>query len=152
MHDYLAAWNRHDPDAVAGFFSEDGLYDDRGASEVARGRPVIREHVAGVMRSFPDIRFGLVRAAHGDDFTCGEWTCRMTQRGALSGLRPTGRSVSSAGVDVARLDDAGRIAHLVSYYDAAAIMRELGVLPAKDSGTERVLVRLASLLQRARRR
>ena len=37
--------------------------------------------------------------------------------------------VESAGVDVATLDSEGRITHLVSYYDGAQIMRDLGVLP-----------------------
>ncbi len=33
---YLEAWNAHDPDAVAAFFTADAVYDDRGAGEVAR--------------------------------------------------------------------------------------------------------------------
>jgi hypothetical protein len=72
----------------------------------------------------------------------------MTHSGDLEGLRATGRRVSSAGVDVATLDDQGRITHLVSYYDGAAIMRELGVLPAHGSRLERALVRAASILPR----
>jgi predicted ester cyclase len=80
--------------------------------------------------------------------TAGEWTATMTHSGELEGLRATGRRVSSAGVDVATLDDQGRISHLISYYDGAAIMRELGVLPARGSRLERALVRAASILPR----
>jgi hypothetical protein len=59
--------------------------------------------------------------------------------------------VESAGVDVATLDADGRITHLVSYYDGAEIMRDLGVLPARGSRAERVLARLSSIPARLRR-
>ena len=148
MHAYLEAWNLHNPDAVAAFFAPDAVYDDRGAGTVAGGIEAIRAHVASVQASFSDLHFELVRAAHGEDFTAGEWTASMTHNGELEGLRATGRQVSSAGVDVATLDEQGQISHLVSYYDGAAIMRELGVLPRRGSRLERAMVRAASLLPR----
>jgi steroid delta-isomerase-like uncharacterized protein len=144
---YLEAWNSHDPDAVAGFFSDDAVYDDRGAGEVARGRAAIRAHVASVLSAFPDLHFEITRAASGDRFVCGEWRAQMTHRGEFSGLAATGRRVESAGVDVASLDDDDRVTHLVSYYDGAAIMRDLGLLPARGSRVERALLRAASVLR-----
>jgi uncharacterized protein (TIGR02246 family) len=82
MRDYLAAWNDRDAERIASFFAEDAIYDDRGAGEVASGRGGIREHVARVHRAFPDLRFELVRAAHGDEFTAGEWRSVMTHLGS----------------------------------------------------------------------
>jgi steroid delta-isomerase-like uncharacterized protein len=152
MHDYLAAWNARDAAGVASFFSPKAVYEDRGAGAVARGPAEIEAHAARVHAAFPDLRFELVRAAHGDDFTAGEWRSQMTHRGEIDGLAPTGRVVESAGVDVATLDASGGISHLVSYYDGAEIMRELGVLPARGSTAERLLARLASLAARVRRR
>src|SRR4051812_1089970 len=151
MEEYLAAWNDRDADRIASFFAEDALYDDRGAGEVALGREQIREHALRIHRGFPDLSFELVRAAHGDGFTAGEWRSRMTHLGEFSGLAATGRELESSGVDVATIDDAGRIVHLVSYYDGAALMRSLGLLPARGSGAEQALVRLASILRRRRR-
>jgi predicted ester cyclase len=97
------------------------------------------------MRAFPDLRFELVRVAHGADFSCAEWRCEMTHRGELFGLRATRRRLSSAGIDVATLDDQSRITHLASHYDGAAIMRDLGLLPERGSRVERALLRVASL-------
>ena len=151
LHDYLAAWNARDAERIASFFTEDAVYEDRGAGVVARGRHEIRSHAAEVHRGFPDLRFELVRAAHGEDFTAGEWRSVMTHTGEFAGLAPTGRVVRSAGVDVATLDPEGRIVHLASYYDGAEIMRHLGLLPARGSRTEGALVRLASLIRRRRR-
>jgi predicted ester cyclase len=115
---------------------------------VAHGADAIRDHVASVLGAFSDLTFDVVRAAHGEDFTAAEWHARMTHDGKLAGLAPTGRTVESAGVDVATIGDDGRITHLVSYYDGAAIMRGLGLLPAHGSRTEAALVRIASLRPR----
>jgi steroid delta-isomerase-like uncharacterized protein len=148
MHAYLDAWNSHSADAVAAFFAPAATYDDRGAGAVAHGSDEIRAHVSSVQTAFPDLHFELVRAAHGEDFTAGEWRARMTHGGELEGLRATGRVVESEGVDVATLDDEGRILSLVSYYDGADIMRRLGLLPERGSRLERAFVRAASLLPR----
>jgi steroid delta-isomerase-like uncharacterized protein len=151
MHDYLAAWNAGDAAGIASFFAPGAIYDDRGAGVVVRGPAEIEAHAASVHRAFPDLRFELARAAHGDGFTAAEWRSRMTQLGELDGLRATGRVVESAGVDVATIDDDGRITHLVSFYDGAEVMRALGLLPARGSRLERALVRVASLLPRRRK-
>ncbi len=148
MRDYLGAFNDRDAGAVAAFFAPDATYDDRGAGAVAHGPDQIREHVASVHASFSDLEFELVRAAHGEDFTCGEWRSRMTHTGELEGFKPTGRVVESSGVDVATVNEQGKIAHLVSYYDGAAIMRDLGLLPPRGSRLEQALVKTASLLPR----
>jgi steroid delta-isomerase-like uncharacterized protein len=148
MRAYLGAWNDRDADAIASFFTEEAVYEDHGAGATALGRDEIREHAARVHAGFPDLRFELVRAAHGDDFTAGEWRSVMTHLGDLEGLRPTGRVVESSGVDVATLDGEGRILRLDSYYDGAEIMRDLGLLPRRSSRVERALVRAASLVRR----
>src|SRR5919106_386051 len=106
-HDYLGAWNSHDAGAIAAFFAPDARYDDCGAGEVASGREAIRAHAQRVLEAFPDLRFEVVRVAHGEDFSCAEWRCEMTHRGELFGLDATGRRASSAGIDIATLDDQG---------------------------------------------
>jgi steroid delta-isomerase-like uncharacterized protein len=152
MRDYLAAWNERDAERIASFFADGAVYADLGAGEVVSGRDAIRDHAARVHSGFPDLHFELVRAAHADRFTAGEWRSSMTHLGEFSGLAPTGGVVESAGVDVATLDEDGRIVHLASYYDGAAILRALGLLPAHGSRAERALVRLASAFSSVRRR
>jgi steroid delta-isomerase-like uncharacterized protein len=150
MLDYLAAWNDRDAERIASFFTDDAVYEDRGAGAVLHGRSEIAAHAARVHAGFSDLEFDLVRAAHGEEFTAGEWRSRMTHSGDFEGLAPTGRVVESAGVDVATLEDGDRIRHLASYYDGAEIMRALGLLPDRGSRTERALVRAASGLTRLR--
>jgi len=152
MRGYLAAWNDRDASRVASFFAPDATYEDRGAGAVLHGRVEIEAHAARVHGGFPDLAFELVRAAHGERFTTAEWRSKMTHAGTFEGLAPTDRVVESAGVDVATLDEDGRIVHLASYYDGAEIMRALGLLPDRGSKAERALVRAASALSSARRR
>jgi steroid delta-isomerase-like uncharacterized protein len=152
LREYLTAWNDHDADRIASFFAADAVYEDQGAGETLHGSDAIRRHAEKVNAAFPDLRFEVLRAAHGDDFTAGEWRSEMTHLGEFSGLAPTGRVVISSGVDVATLNEEGRIAHLGSYYDGAAILRALGLLPQRGSRTERGLVRAHSAFSRLRRR
>ena len=152
QRDYLAAWNARDAERIASFFTEDAVYDDRGAAEVARGRAAIAAHAAKVHAAFGDLRFEMVRSAHAEDFSAGHWTSQMTHTGTIEGFAASGRVITSEGVDVATLDAEGRITHLVSFYDAAQILRDLGVLPARGSRAERALAKLASAPARLRRR
>jgi len=61
---------------------------------------------------------------------------------------PPAAALAAQGSTSRRIDEKGQITHLVSYYDGAAIMRELGVVPPRGSRLERALVRAASLLPR----
>jgi len=54
---WAAAWNAHDPDAVAALCSEDLVYDEPALGETAYGRDSIREFVALMGRNFPDYSF-----------------------------------------------------------------------------------------------
>ena len=148
---YLHAWNSHDAAAVGAFFAPRATYDDRGAAEVAHGPDEIAAHAAHVFHAFPDLRFEVTRIAHGEDFSAGEWRAEMTHEGELFGLAATGRRLTAEGVDVATFRDDDLISHLVSYYDGAAMMRDLGLLPGRHSRIERVGLRLASLRPRGLR-
>ena len=143
---YLRAWNDHDPAAVASFFTADALYVDHGAGQTASGREEILRHVETVLTAFPDLEFELLKSTHGPDFSCGEWRATMTHLGDFDGLAATGRRLESSGVDVATLNGDDRLTRVTSYYDGAALMRQLGLLPGRGSRTERLLLRAASLL------
>lgn len=93
---FLEAFNRHDLDAIMGYFAEDCVfYMPRGAGP--RGdRYVGKDQVrAGLSRRFegiPDVRYGDDRHWAGEDFGVSEWT--------LTGTSPSGRPIEVRGCDL----------------------------------------------------
>src|SRR6185436_19203103 len=51
-----AAWNAHDPDAVARVFADDAVTRESGRPEELRGRAAIRARAAAMLAAFPDFR------------------------------------------------------------------------------------------------
>lgn len=54
---YGRAWERADPDAVVGLFTEDASYRETPFSEVMRGREAIREYWREIPETQREIRF-----------------------------------------------------------------------------------------------
>ena len=74
-----------------------------------------------------------------------------------AGINANGSTISTEGADLDQVED-GLIKRLDSYWDDSAIARQIGVLPARKSGQERMLLglfntktRLKSLFGRRRR-
>ena len=66
-------------------------------------------------------------------------------------VRPIGLTASSPGVDVMNIK-AGLIQHNTIYYDGASFARQVGLLPTKDSGADKALVRAFNARTRAAKR
>jgi steroid delta-isomerase-like uncharacterized protein len=120
-----AAWNAHDPDAVAAVFAEDAVIREAGSPTETRGRAAVRERAAALLAAFPDFhleRLALVidGASHAD-----RWVMTGTQRGELFGIAPTGRAVRVEGATFTRLGVDGLVAEDVHFMDLAGLLRQL---------------------------
>lgn len=128
---YNAAWNAHDVDAIMGMHAPDMVFANHTAGETAMGEDV-REHIASIFRTWPDIAFETQRLYVRDGLVAQEWratathSARMT-RGDLV-AEPTGRTVAWEGVDVMPFDDAGLLLRKDVYSDSVGILRQLGLL------------------------
>jgi predicted ester cyclase len=125
---YLAAWNRHDPGAVAGAFAPGGTYT--GPDGVVLTGEAVAAAAASRFAVFPDLAFApgrVVGAGAGRDGTVtAEWRLRGTHRGPLAGFPPTGRTVDVPGTTV--LDVAGGSVHAArEYTDRQALLEQLGL-------------------------
>ena len=124
----VEAWNRHDPDAVAGCYAHDAVSRDITLEEPLHGREAIRNAAAMYMRAFPDIRFEIRRVVCDGNVACEEWRATGTHEGDLMGLEATGRTGSTLGCNVIQLGDDGLIHSETTYWDAASLYRQLGAL------------------------
>jgi hypothetical protein len=82
-----------------------------------------------------------------------QWTGTGTFSGAQwQGIEPTGDRVELRGCDVIRLDEDGHVEENTVYYDGAEFLRQIGMLPKRDSGAERAMIAASNAARRLRRR
>lgn len=123
---WIAAWNSHDPEKMVPVFTADVFYEDVAFGEVSHGRVEFRKFATDEFAAVPDLEVKLVRASvHGGHGTI-EWTFSGTDKG----IYKTGKKFSVRGVSVIDVRG-GKIARSLDFYDSAAIMRQVGVLPAQ---------------------
>ncbi|HEU0022991.1 MAG TPA: ester cyclase [Thermoleophilaceae bacterium] len=118
------AWNAHD--AVAAVFAEDAVIRDVGSPEPVRGRAAVRERVADLMVSFPDLQLRQLDLVVGEDANADRWEFTGTHRGEFIGLAATGRSIKVEGAAFSRFDEHGLVVEDVNFWDVAAVLAQLG--------------------------
>ena len=88
---YNQAWNDHDVDAIVALHAPGMVFENHTAGERAEGEAV-REHIARIFESWPDLAFSGRRLYAGEGFVVNEWTATATD--------PTGRRLEWDGVDL----------------------------------------------------
>jgi steroid delta-isomerase-like uncharacterized protein len=123
---YFDAWNRRDADAVLATFVADGTYCDPASGGRLRGE-ALRGYMAGLWAAFPNLSFEIASAGvAGADLVAVQWIMRGTNNGSMTGLPPTGKSVTVAGADFIRVTD-GKIQTVDGYFDSRAVPEQLGL-------------------------
>jgi len=106
------AFNRHDLDAIMGYFADDCVLEmPRGPEPWGQrlvGKAQVRERLASRFAGIPDVQYGQERHwVCGDEFDVSEWT--------LTGTTAAGVSVNVCGTDHFTLRD-GQIVRKDSYW------------------------------------
>lgn len=105
LQDFVAAWNRHDIDALMGFMADDCVFHAvAGAELMGRsfvGRDAVREGFELAWKTFPDAAW-----LDGEHFVCGD---RGVSESTFRGTRADGARVEARMVDVFTFRD-GKIA------------------------------------------
>lgn len=120
-----AAWNAHDPDAVAAVFAIDAIVHENGGAVVIRGRAAIRERAAMLLAAFPDFRLERIDLIIDGDRHADRWVLTGTHRGALFGIEPTGRAVRVEGATFTRMGADGLVVEDVHFADFAGLIAQL---------------------------
>ena len=108
---FLDAFNRHDLDAIMGYFADDCVfYMPRGAGPRGDryvGKDEVRAGIAKRFEGIPDVHYGDDRHWAGQDFGVSEWT--------LTGTLGSGKRLSVRGVDLLEFAD-GKITRKDSFW------------------------------------
>ena len=96
LKSFLEAFNRHDLDAIMGYFADDCVfYMPRGAKPRGDryiGKAQVRAGLAKRFEGIPDVHYGEDRHWVSDDFGVSEWT--------LTGTSASGQRIEVRGVDL----------------------------------------------------
>lgn len=131
-----------DPDRIVGPGHPHDYVDDVVAVGEFSGRDEVRAFFAEMFTAFPDFALTVERVVAEGDAVVVRWHADGTFSGArFQGIEPTGRRVRIRGCDFFELKD-GWIRRNTIFYDGASFARQIGMLPAKGSFTDRAMLRL----------
>ena len=123
---YFDAWNRRDPEAIAGILVPDGTYTDPTVPD-GLGAAATGEYARGLFTGFPDLAFEIVSAAEcGAGTVAAQWVMTGTNDGSFQGLPPSGRAVRLPGADFIAIED-DRVRSVVGYFDTRVVPEQIGL-------------------------
>jgi steroid delta-isomerase-like uncharacterized protein len=151
----VEAWNSHDPDVICSRMCDDVVRLDPTREGPIIGKKAVRQAISELIEAFPDLRIGflgdLALTASGQT-VYGTFHVAGTNRGTIKpeGIPATGKSGGITGIWVGEFRD-GLLWHDSVYYDTGDLNRQLGILPARGSRAEKMMVRSRQLVDRVKR-
>lgn len=129
---YYEAWNRHDGEAVASFFTDDGVYADQPLGQRHQGKEAIAAFVRSAESDFSS-DFRLTPADHFEsaDRYALVWDFGGTHDRSSDSppLPATGKKYTVRGVSVGRFE-AGKIKENTDYWNVVEFLTQVGLMPA----------------------
>ena len=130
LDDWATAWSSHDADKILSLFTDDCVYEDVTFAAINRGKKELRAFAEGVFAGVPDLKIELTAGFVAGTWGVMEWVMSGTHKGDFPGMPATGKRFSTRGVTILELE-AGKIRRNSDYWDAATVMRQVGLLSSK---------------------
>jgi steroid delta-isomerase-like uncharacterized protein len=131
--DSLAAWNRGDPEGIAAHLAEDVLWRDVALGMPLHGREALKAAAQAYMTGFPDLRIEETSSTLAPPRLVQELTITGTHSGEFLGIAPTGRFTQSYAAVITTFDEDGMMIEGALYWNALALMQQLGVIPPVEA-------------------
>ena len=130
---------RRDLATMRSFYSPD-VIEDIVPIGIMRGPDEVISFFEETFGAVPDAEIVVSRVvAGGGREVVVEWRLAGTFSGtAFQGIEATGKRIELRGLDLFEVED-GRIVTNTAYYDGLEFARQVGMMPARDSGAERAL-------------
>jgi steroid delta-isomerase-like uncharacterized protein len=120
----FAAWNAHDANKVASFYTDDVVYEDVAFGLMAHGHAEMRKLAADFFVAVPDLKLEVVSNRSMGNRGSVEWVFSGTD----VGLYKARKKFSVRGASVYELRG-WKFSSNRDYYDSASIMRQVGIMP-----------------------
>ena len=129
VEDWIRCWSSHDMDGMVALFTDDLVYEDVTLGAVNRSKDELRAFGQAFFAGFPDVTFELTSGFATGRQGGAEWVMRGTHRGDMPGMPATGKRVEVRGASILEFAD-GKIRRCSDYWDMAAFLKQLGLMPA----------------------
>jgi ketosteroid isomerase-like protein len=154
---YFDAIARRDLDAAMECWAPGGIDHLAPVGEL-RVPDELRAYFQELFASMPDFQYEVLDLFEAGDKVAAHWRASGSFSGrSYQGIRPNLARIRAEGADLVQVEN-GLIKRLDSYWDDSETARQIGLLPAKKSRQERMLIglfntktRLTSLVGRRRR-
>lgn len=124
-----AAWNSHDVEGIASFYTEDCIKEDVALGTSNRGKEELNALHHRVFAAIPDFTIKLTSCFHTDEWAATEWIMSGTYSRQFPGMPPaTGRRFSVRGSTIMQLHR-GRIRRVSDYWNSLSFLQQLGLAP-----------------------
>jgi steroid delta-isomerase-like uncharacterized protein len=111
-------------------FAPDFVNHDPVAQQL-RDLQTLKQGILAYHAAFPDIRTTIEDLVVEGDRVAKRFTMRGTQTGEFNGIPPTGRQITTEGIDILRIAD-GKIQEIWIAYDGLGVMQQLGMIPTPE--------------------
>lgn len=124
----VEAWNSHDPQRVAAFYTEDCYGLDVAIARPQIGREGVQRMFEAYYQAFPDLEITPDDIIVADDRVALFWTARATHLGPILNIPGSGRCITARGVNRLVVQD-DLVVETLTIWDVAGMLRGLGLLP-----------------------
>jgi predicted ester cyclase len=94
------------------------------------GREPLKALIRELREAFPDLQYEVVRTTADGDIAWGHFRAHGTNRGVFMGLPPTGRTIATDCIEIARFENGKMVEHW-GVPDRLACLIQLGHFPRK---------------------
>ena len=120
-------WNEGQMETIHELFARDGVArGQRGAEAEIHGPEEFVKFVQEIRGAFPDMKIQVEDIFGADDRVVLRWSATMKHTGDGLGMPPTGRTIRSRGITIARISG-GKIVEGWDNWDQLGMLQQMGV-------------------------
>jgi steroid delta-isomerase-like uncharacterized protein len=121
-------WNNRDIPRMLTFYNDDIVWRNVAMQETYHGKEEVRKFLEHLFGALPDLELDVtLRTARGK-YVAEEYVIRGTHLGEFFGIPPTGKRLEIPAMSMVELRD-GKLKEDHFYYDAASVLRQMGIFP-----------------------
>ena len=137
-------WNGGRTEVIPEITGPGYVRHDPALAQPITGPRELEQSVVLYRNAFPDLNLEIIEMHSSGDIVMARWRATGTHRGDLMGIAPTGKRVEVTGLNLVHFSE-GKMTDEIAEWDQVQMLRDLGVIPERDSTQEKALRTLSNL-------